>query len=249
MTSYIVRLDDIHDRMNHTRFESYCKLLDEFEIKPILGVIPSNLDESLNHNLKDEHFFHKIKTFQNNGYIIALHGFEHNYVNANSGIMGINKFSEFAGLSYEDQNFKISNGLEILHFYGIQSEMFMAPAHSFDKNTVKVLVSNGISMLTDGFYLYPYFKDGIWYIPQQFWTYRDIEIDGIFTFCFHIDALSDNEFERFLIISREFFEKNKNKFINISKVDLLKYRSIKYKFLNLLFNIAFKILYRLKHSK
>jgi len=250
MISYIIRLDDIHDRMNHNRFNILCELLNKYNIKPILGVIPNNLDESLNIDKKDDFFWSKIKKLQNNNnYIISLHGYEHKYTNQNSGVMNINNYSEFSGLSYEEQNNKIVKALGIFKKYGIKTNMFMAPAHSFDKITIKVLYQNGIINITDGFYLYPYFKDNIWYIPQQFWAFRDIKFSGVFTFCFHIDTFTDKEFNKFILNGKEFLEKNNNKFVNILELDLSIYNSIKYKVLNNMFNFLYKIIYKAKHKK
>jgi predicted deacetylase len=242
-------MDDIHPNMNHDRFNTFCQLLDKYNIKPILGVIPNNLDESLNSSLKDIDFFSKIKALQDNEYIISLHGYEHKYINKNAGIMNINNYSEFAGLNFKEQENKIDKALEIFQTHNIKTNMFMAPAHSFDKVTIEILKKYEINMITDGFYLYPYFKNGIWWIPQQFWAYRNVKFSGIFTFCFHIDTFSDDEFEKFILVSEEFFGKNKENFIKIDDIELDSYKSLKYKTINILFNILYRFLYKLKHDK
>lgn len=247
MTSYLIRMDDIHPNMNYDRFNTFCQLLDKYNIKPILGVIPNNKDKSLNIGEYIKDFFLKIKKLQENGYIVSLHGYEHKYSKKESGIMGINQYSEFAGLSYEEQNNKITKGLEILNSNGIKTDMFMAPAHSFDQNTINALVANGITMITDGFYLYPYFKEGIWYIPQQFWNYREIKFSGLFTFCFHLDTFSDDEFNKFLKNSERFILNNQLQFNNFNNFNLTKYKSFKYKIINIVFNAFYQILYKLKH--
>lgn len=54
---YILRLDDVHSRMKHQRFERFCELLDTFQIKPLIGVIPFNRDEALNFDDVDPFFF------------------------------------------------------------------------------------------------------------------------------------------------------------------------------------------------
>jgi len=249
MTSYLIRLDDIHPNMNYDRFVKFCNILDKYNIKPILGVIPNNKDKSLNSNESIKDFFLIVKKLQNNGYTISMHGYEHLYTTKESGIIGINQYSEFAGLSYAEQNYKISKGLEILHSYGIKTVMFMAPAHSFDKNTIKSLLANNFVMITDGFYLYPYFKDGIWYIPQQFWNYRKNKFPGLFTFCFHLDTFSDDEFQRFLKTSEEFLNTHADKFINITDLNLDLFQKINYKIVNVIFNYFYKILFKIKHKK
>jgi len=249
MISYIIRLDDIHDQMNHNRFDVFCELLNKYNIKPILGVIPNNLDKSLNIDKKNDLFWTKLKKLQNDDYIVSLHGYEHKYVNNNSGIMDINNYSEFAGLTYKEQKSKISEALRIFKINNINTNMFMAPAHSFDDDTIRVLKDNNINLITDGFYLYPYLKNNIWFIPQQFWAFREVKFSGIFTFCFHIDTFSDDEFDNFMISSKNFFDRNHKKFINISNIDLNQYNNATYKVANIAFNFFYKILYKLKHNK
>jgi predicted deacetylase len=250
MASFLIRLDDIHPKMNHNRFDRMCKLLDKYDIKPILGVIPNNLDENLNNSPEEDNkFFSKIKELQENRYIISLHGYEHKYINNNPGIMNINNYSEFAGLTYKEQNYKISEALKIFNMNNINTNMFMAPAHSFDAITIEVLKNNNIQLITDGFYLYPYFKNNIWWIPQQFWAFRNIKLNGLFTFCFHIDSFSDEEFEIFMMESNTFFKNNQEKFIDLNQLDLNQFNSFKYKLMNIIFNSFYKILYRLKHKK
>ena len=57
--------------------------------------------------------------------------------------------------------------------YSLSSDLFIAPAHSFDKNTLKVLIENGIRSISDSFYTYPgQDKNGLFWIPQQLWDFK-----------------------------------------------------------------------------
>ena len=47
MKRFIIRIDDVHEGMNFVRFNDFINTLDSLSIKPIIGVIPNNKDNSL----------------------------------------------------------------------------------------------------------------------------------------------------------------------------------------------------------
>ena len=47
MSQYILRLDDASDYMDVKKWQRMEELLDQYGIKPLVGVIPDNLDSSL----------------------------------------------------------------------------------------------------------------------------------------------------------------------------------------------------------
>ena len=65
------------------------------------------------------------------------------YVTKSEGLLekkfGYKNQSEFAGLDYLTQYIKILKGKEILENNGIETNVFMAPSHSFDDLTVRAL--------------------------------------------------------------------------------------------------------------
>ena len=159
------RIDDVTPTMEWERFYKTIEMLERFNVRPILGVIPSCKDEKLLKHSVNSDFWKEMRDLQTRGCIIALHGYEHQYVTNKPGIFPVNNYSEFAGLSYEEQYEKIRKGKQILEDHGLFTDMFMAPAHSFDENTCKALLENGIHYITDGFGNACYKRYGIIFLP------------------------------------------------------------------------------------
>ena len=78
-------------------------LLNKYSIKPIVGIIPDNMDLELLKYKKVNDFWKKAKMWENNGWTIAMHGYQHLYKTKEGGINPVNLRSEFAGLEYELQ--------------------------------------------------------------------------------------------------------------------------------------------------
>ena len=107
---------------------------------------------------------------------------------------------EFAGLSYDIQNEKILGGKQKFKEEGINIDAFMAPFHSFDETTLRVLVNNEIKVVTDGSAYYPYFYKEILFVPQLLATPRKMPF-GIYTWCLHPNTMNIkriNMFEKFI---------------------------------------------------
>lgn len=211
MGKYIFRLEDICETMNWRKFERLKNLFFQYEIKPILSIIPQNRDEILNIDPPNPNFWQEIRELVKKGWKVAMHGFEHKYINQNGGILKINFKSEFAGLSYEDQLEKIKKGKEILKSQNIETDIFVAPGHSFDKNTLKALKEVGFKVISDGIALYPFEKYGILWIPQIAWRPKKFRI-GLITFCLHPNFMEESDFEKL----EKFLKENKK---NIGKFD------------------------------
>ncbi len=70
MIRYIIRLDDASEIMNVSTWERIEELLDNYNIKPIVGIIPNNKDTLLNKmfkNQKDAKFWDKARKWQDKG--------------------------------------------------------------------------------------------------------------------------------------------------------------------------------------
>ena len=203
---YIFRLDDIAENMDWGNFFLLKELFIKHNVKPIIGVIPNNEDQELLLFPKCPFdFWEEIRSLQRLGWSIALHGFSHKYVTRNSGIFGINKKSEFAGLPYDLQNEKVQKGKLIFEQKRLKIDAFMAPAHSLDHTTLKALVDNEIKTITDGFCLYPYYDQEILFVPQLFSTPRKM-LFGVYTWCLHpnhMDRESIERLEDFIIANKE----------------------------------------------
>lgn len=194
-----VRMDDIAPGMNRKRFEAFKALLDEYQVKPLIGVVPDNQDENLNKEVTSnkEIFWQEIMQLQSKGWIVAQHGYQHVYTEKKGGLFPLNHFSEFAGKSYEKQKEMISKGKEILSKNGIETDIFMAPAHSYDKNTLRALVDNGFTKLTDGFGKAPYVRAGIIFYPIAFRLKGDGKNkSGITTMVIHTNTMNEADMLR-----------------------------------------------------
>lgn len=155
-------------------------------IRPILGVVPDNQDPKLACQVPAPDFWDRVRAWQARGWAIGLHGYQHDYVTREPGILGLNAQSEFAGLPKEEQRRKIRAGLEIFRREGVRVDAWVAPSHSFDWVTVEVLREEGLGVISDGFALRPFRKAGLRWVPQQIATMRRFPF-GTWTFCHHPD--------------------------------------------------------------
>ena len=196
MKKFIIRIDDVHEGMNFIRFIDFMSTLDLLSIRPIIGVIPNNQDQSLifKNNITKKTFWKKIKyLYDYNKCDVALHGYDHIYINKNRGLLKYGRKSEFSGSEYNIQYDKIKKGLDIFEKHGIKTDLFMAPSHSFDIITLKVLFDLGIQYVTDGFNLFPYKKFNIIFIPQLFASFKNFGF-GLYSVCIHLDNLSETDY-------------------------------------------------------
>lgn len=196
MRKIIIRLDDACPTMNKTKWDVVEKKLDAFNIKPIVAVIPNNQDEKLKIETFDTTFWDKVRSWQEKGWHIALHGYNHKYIQSpKKALVPINTYSEFSGLPYKEQLHKIQQGLEIFKRESIKTKIWVAPAHTFDKNTLRALKETGnISIISDGIAFYPYFLHGYVWLPQQTWDFSPPQ-NGVWTVCIHPNTESDKKLE------------------------------------------------------
>ncbi len=194
---YLIRLDDITPYMDRRKFEAVREVLDRYGIKPVIGVVPLCRDKTICADedacYSEEEFRALTKELADNGWTVAQHGTYHVYETEDSGLLGINDFSEYAGLSYEAQYEKLKAGREELSKQKLGSDLFMAPGHSFDRNTVKALRALGFTAITDGLYKRPYIRDGVLFVPCTLVAYNRIK--GTDTICLHPNLMDDKDVE------------------------------------------------------
>ncbi len=191
---YILRLDDACPTTNWKQWDMFETMCDSAGIKPLVSVIPNNQDPKLMIDPPLSTFWDKVRGWQDKGWMIALHGYDHVYVTQSGGLLPINLKSEFAGLEYDIQKQKIEQGLAIFKEQGINTCVFVAPSHSFDEVTCKVLHNHSqINIISDGMSYYPYRKYNMLWLPQQSWRLEK-KWYGIWTFCYHPNTLPDDQF-------------------------------------------------------
>lgn len=190
-TECMIRLDDITPDMDWERFNRAKEIFIRYQICPLIGVVPDNKDATLHKEERKTYFWNTIRTLQSEGWAVAQHGTYHCYATQDSGILGINPFSEFAGLSFEEQFRKLQDGKRILEENGIHTDIFMAPGHTYDKNTLKALNECGFTVITDGLYPKPYYENGILCIPCRLREFK--KPSGIDTVCLHTNLMNDQD--------------------------------------------------------
>lgn len=206
---YLIRLDDACEKMDIEKWSYMEALLDKYTIKPLVGIIPQCKDPMMDKFLEDKGFWKKVEKWQEKGWKIALHGYDHVYSTQSGGINPVNFRSEFAGNPYEVQAKKIRNGVDIFRIHGIEPLVFFAPSHTFDENTLRALKGeSNIRVVSDTWAWDSYTKDGFTFVPQQSGQVRSLPFD-LSTFCYHPNTMSIKDFERL----EKFLKKHHTKFI------------------------------------
>jgi predicted deacetylase len=182
---FLLRFDDMCPTINWPVWQKIEDIMVEEGVRPILSVIPDNQDPKLHESQPNKDFWDRVRTWQARGWTIGLHGYQHRYVTKESGIIGLKHYSEFAGVPAAEQRMKLERGVEIFAREGVRPDLWVAPAHSFDENTVQILGSLGIRTISDGLSLYPYRDSrGMIWVPQQLWRFRAVP-SGVWTVCIH----------------------------------------------------------------
>lgn len=202
-----VRMDDITPDMDWQRFFAFKELLDQYGVKPLIGVVPDNQDEMLHFARPASapaDFWAYIRELQEQGWVIAMHGYTHIYTTGQGGLFPLNDFSEFAGLSYEQQKAMLQQGKQILEQQKITTDIFMAPAHAYDRNTLHALKEAGFNKITDGFGTKPYYWNGITFYPISFRLGASFKKKkGFTTMVIHSNTITDEEMESYRRYFRE----------------------------------------------
>lgn len=188
------RLDDISPDMDWDKFNCVKSIFQKNSVMPLIGVVPENRDDTLHMQDCNEKFWEEIEMLQECGWKVAQHGTYHQYTTGDSGILGINPFSEFAGLPYEEQRNILQTGKSILESNNVYTDIFMAPGHTFDKNTLKALKDCGFKTVTDGLYKRPYKYRGLLFLPCRLQGYRVTK--GVETICLHTNHMSEKDFRQ-----------------------------------------------------
>jgi len=213
---YLIRLDDSCETQNQLKWNRIEKLFDKLNIKPIVAVIPDNCDNSLKKNTFNSKYWELVERWENKGWTIALHGYQHLLHKTNRGnlIFPFYTRSEFGGLDLRIQRQKIKKAFEIMNSHKVHPKVWIAPAHTFDKDTIIALKKETeIKIISDGTSIFPFKKENMIFIPQQLWKPKK-RLTGIWTICLHPNNINDYEFKDLeKKLSDEFFM---NKFIDLN---------------------------------
>jgi len=206
---YYIRLDDACEKRNINSWNKIEMLLDKYDIKPLVGVIPNCEDTMMDEYEVDESFWNRVIKWGQKGWIIAVHGYNHVCITNEGGLNPVNRRSEFAGVPLDVQKEKIKRAVAIFKEHEVEPKIFFAPSHTFDENTLEALrTCSNIRCISDTIANKPYNQYGFNFIPQQSGTVRKLPLNTV-TFCYHPNTMKAEDFEKlenFIKSNREDFQ-------------------------------------------
>ena len=211
-TGILIRFDDIAPNMNWKMMDKCERLLNEYKIKPVVGVIPNNQDRELLSYEKRDKFWQIIKQWQNMNWAVAMHGYTHVYDSETQkkDYFRYGGKSEFYGHTLQEQLSRLNKGKKIFDQNNIKVNTFFAPNHTYDLNTFNALKKAGLYRIIDGYGLSPFVKNDINFLPQLFYKLIFIPV-GIQSTQLHINYWNENDFIKF----ENFVKKHHSKIIDI----------------------------------
>ena len=198
MSKYLIRLDDACPTQHHYNWRQIENILDKYNIKPIVAVVPDCKDPNLQHDKPDESFWSLVKSWAIKGWTIGMHGYQHLFVHVekNNSLVPFHTRTEFAGMTYEEQSSKIRNAWNIFLENSLKPTIWVAPAHTFDVNTLNALyMFTDIRMVSDCFALNFFTFKNFLFIPQQLWHFSKMPF-GLWTICLHPNNMDEKEIFR-----------------------------------------------------
>ena len=187
MPKILIRFDDICPTMDWTQWSRAVEVLSKYGVKPLLGVVPDCQDPVLHIDPPRTDFWQYLKNLQAQGWALAMHGYQHRYDNVAKGLVSRRGNTEFAGHPYGVQYEKIKKGKEILASHGIETNIFFAPSHSYDENTLKALAANGFKYISDGKTNKAILRHGIICLPcRSFGAPKIKHSNAYYTAVFHV---------------------------------------------------------------
>ncbi len=222
--NYLIRLDDACPYMDKDKWHRMEDILDKHGVKPLVGIIPHNEDPKQQLDIPDKKFWYKVLHWEQKGWAIALHGYNHCYI-SDDGLNGLNPLwrrSEFAGLALTRQKEKIRKGVAIMREHGINPRYFFAPSHTFDENTlIAIKEESDIRIISDTIATKPYKYRDFVIIPQLGGHCSEMIISGIWTFCLHPSVMTEDNF----VATEQFLKAHNEEFVSFDDLDLSNLKS------------------------
>jgi len=215
MARYIMRLDDACSNYDLKKWARMEELMDKYQIRPLVGVIPCCKDPILIRYSYDPEFWNKVNRWVEKGWQVAMHGYNHVCTAKAGGMNPVNMRSEFASLPLEAQEVKIKEGIAIMRSNRLEPRVFFAPSHTFDENTLLALAKyTRIRVISDTIANDVYSRCGFTFVPQQSGNARRLPLKLV-TFCYHPNTMNDNSFHRL----EEFLYREKDRFIDFPAIE------------------------------
>jgi len=209
---YLLRVDDLCPTVRRDRWRELAGVIYKSRLRPILAVVPDNLDPALCIDKPDGSFWQQMLAMEQEGAAIALHGYQHRALSRGRSLVPLHRRSEFAGVPLSTQRSWIRSGLEILRSRGLSPTIWVAPRHGFDRNTLKALREERITLVSDGFARRPFVRGGLTWIPQQLWGPVE-KRSGLWTICLHTNTITSEQLEEFA----EFVSAHVSQFVSVEQ--------------------------------
>lgn len=194
---FLLRFDDICPTMRWDTWSEIEGALIQFGIKPILAVVPDNRDPVLQVDPPVDKFWERVRQWQQLGWKIALHGYQHLYVAKHGGLVTLRKKSEFASLPAAEQREKLHRGTEIFAREGVQSQVWIAPGNAFDEVTVSLLPEFGLDIVSAGWFWRPFVgPHQMTWMPCQLSKLRPVP-PGAWSVCYHHNSWTRTDIAQF----------------------------------------------------
>jgi hypothetical protein len=194
---FVLRFDDICPTMRWDIWSEIEEALITSGVKPVLAIVPDNRDPVLRPGPPGRDFWERARRWQDLGWTIALHGYQHLYVARDGGLVTLRKKSEFASLPAREQHEKLQRGMDIFAREGIKSHVWIAPGNAFDEVTVSLLPKVGIDTISAGWFWRPFIgpHDMTW-VPCQLSILRPAP-PGVWSVCYHHNGWSRSNMAEF----------------------------------------------------
>jgi predicted deacetylase len=193
----LVRLDDFTPNRHRERWSRVTNMLRGLGIRPLVAVVPA--DRYFGPGASDDAFWSDVRELETSGWHVGLHGETHEVEpipgGADREIFFASK-SEFVGLPLEAQLRKITVAWDTFARHGVHPQVFIAPNHGFDAQTVEAVRRHGkMRYISDGIALRPYSDRDLVWLPQIDWKVPVLRV-GFRTVCLHPSTMDDREFAR-----------------------------------------------------
>ena len=238
---YLLRVDDLTPGITAEAWPALLSLIERHRLQPILAIVPDSRDPLIGIDRPNPVFWSQMRSLQSAGASIALHGFRHLCLAHGRSLVPLHRTSEFCGLSQQQQQDWIRQGIRILRTQELKPTVWVAPRHGIDRATLRALRQHGITTISDGFARQPYRAYGCVWIPQQLWE-PVLQPFGLWTICLHPGSITSDLLHRL----DSFFTERNEQFTSVDRV--LRQSRIKTKSIaDRLFMLRFLARYHLRH--
>ena len=147
LAKFLIRFDDICHTMNWVVWAEIEQILQKHKIKPMVAIVPDNKDRGLIYSDARPDFWERARCWRDElGWTIGLHGCTHELIATKKGLIPLNDYGEFTGLSPDAQKMKISAAMKTFKNEGLLPTVWVAPAHSFDEHTLRALDQRALTL-------------------------------------------------------------------------------------------------------